>query len=551
MLKKWRLFTMVFSLFIFTNFFGQQNVQAEQVVYQQEKPQFKFQNVAGGNSFLAATSVVQDQQGFIWIGTQNGLYKFDGIESKLFVRNEKQHSLQDNYIRRMLVDSRGYIWLGYYRGGISRFNPVNQKFIHFSSKTNNHNKQAIAFNGSRIEHISEDSQGNIWVATNTGLAKIISSNADVGNTTSQEETLNVIELTQAPFHNQEVYSVTVDQQQRVWVASELGLYYSQLSIGSNKNDNINNKLIFSLYEIPTADEQNIVVTSLLLSDKKTLWLGSRNSGAFKIDLTIFKIDHDFSKQGKKLTSEVAAIKKDSKGNIWFATHNGLGFSFKNSNELFIYQHTASNSTSIKANRIDDLIVDKQQQIWLASGQSIQTLNIQSAVFKSFAVDKKGLNTLHEKSLSSVAFDNNDKLWFGGSTSGVYQQQAIDNNQKANSFIHHQQNNQSIFSFDYFDISGFLQDSKEQTWVGTRRNGVYKISADQQVKSHYQRDVKNKQGLSSNSMNQIIFEDSLSQIWVGNESGVNLYNPDDDTFSQVRLLYPLPFKMQGKTSGSCH
>ncbi len=111
--------------------------------------------------------IVQDKEGFMWIGTGEGLNRFDGRSFKIYRSNPKSNtSLKSNLITCLLCDSKGQLWVGTYGGGISRYN---KKKDNFSTYTSHQQIILTAILTDEINTIAEDKYNNLWIGTNSGL----------------------------------------------------------------------------------------------------------------------------------------------------------------------------------------------------------------------------------------------------------------------------------------------------------------------------------------------------------------------------------------------
>ena len=110
----------------------------------------------------SAKAILQDRLGFIWVGMEEGLARYDGYEFKVFKKklNDTQ-SISNNYVTTIIEGKNGYIWVGTRAGGLNRFNPATEKFTRYQYQENNHN----SISSNNIHAIAQDDAGNIWIGT--------------------------------------------------------------------------------------------------------------------------------------------------------------------------------------------------------------------------------------------------------------------------------------------------------------------------------------------------------------------------------------------------
>ena len=136
-----------------------------------QNPIFKSLTVENGLSSSDVNCLIQDKLGFIWIGTDNGLNRFDGTNFKVYRHHQnKSNSISDNSIWSLYEDKEGNIWIGTKGGTLNKFSPISEKFEQIIL---NENK----FNENSITSILEDNAGTIWVGTySQGLFQLSAGN---------------------------------------------------------------------------------------------------------------------------------------------------------------------------------------------------------------------------------------------------------------------------------------------------------------------------------------------------------------------------------------
>ncbi|NQZ80016.1 MAG: hypothetical protein HRT52_03260, partial [Colwellia sp.] len=483
--------------FIFSAFLTSSGARPE--TKNDNKPAYSFTNIVTDNgAFYANETIIQDSIGYIWIGTQKGLYKFDGISTKHFISKNNKASLLHDWIYSLYEDKNGHIWIGYRNSGLSKLDPKNETFEHFSVDSTDNKKIA----GSTIKAIAEDKDGNIWIGTNKGLNKYNAIN----------HTIEFFDKTAIPTKN--ILSLTLDEVGKLWVGTEQGLYVSDSAI---------NKESLQFSKIELIDSNDAKISSILI-DKNFLWVGTIANGIYKIHLPSLTINEMFSERLDWSVGSVNHIIKDNRDNLWFATKYGLGFLPSNRSYFYLYSYQTTQKNSIASNSINKLLVDQQDNIWVLSLDSIQKINIQSALFASFSVDKTKAYMLKEQAISMIAHDNDQNLWLGGDTTGLYQL-----NPTNKDFLHYQLKSKSIFKMTPPNVKGFLSDSSDRYWIGTNNFGVMKIEKNKIKKTWFKHDINNRNSISSDENIQFFYEDSKKRIWIGTNNGINRYREETNDF----------------------
>ncbi len=131
---------------------------------------FKHLTVSQGLSQNTVNAIAQDQYGFIWFGTDNGLNRYDGYSIKHFLHDKTNPgSISNDQVIALNSDSKGRLWIGTQSGGLNRYDYNTQTFIKYIDS------DTIKVRSKDITSIFEDLSENIWVGTRYGFKKYIDS----------------------------------------------------------------------------------------------------------------------------------------------------------------------------------------------------------------------------------------------------------------------------------------------------------------------------------------------------------------------------------------
>lgn len=208
-----------------------------------------------GLPHIVPTALAQDRQGFIWIGTQGGLARWDGYRFRTYRADPAQPgSLPDDWVQRLFVDKAGHLWVGGSAGGLSRFDGTTDTFIPVALKP--------AGQRTHIGALSDDGQGGLWIGTDEGLHHLDGSSNQVRHLTGEN-------ATKAGLPVGRVLSLLREDKGTLWVGTVKGLARSDDAGGS-----------FTL--LPIAEGTG-GVSVLLRDDQGRLWVGTRRGGLFFLD----------------------------------------------------------------------------------------------------------------------------------------------------------------------------------------------------------------------------------------------------------------------------
>lgn len=140
---------------------------------------FETLSMEDGLSQNSVITMLQDRQGFMWFGTEDGLNKYDGYQFTIYKHDpENEQTISDNLVSKIYEDSNGNLWIGT-RSGLDRFERSNETFLHFQDDPLNPN----SVQGKWVTSIMEDSSGNLWIGTDdAGISMLDPSTEEFSHT---------------------------------------------------------------------------------------------------------------------------------------------------------------------------------------------------------------------------------------------------------------------------------------------------------------------------------------------------------------------------------
>ncbi|MDD2864101.1 MAG: two-component regulator propeller domain-containing protein, partial [Methylococcales bacterium] len=362
-----------------------------------ETPRFEKldDSVLGGRLVQA---FVQDKQGFIWMGTRDGLFRFDGhraIGFRYSPHNSK--SLPSNNIVSLFEDLDGRIWVGT-SDGLARFNPETNDFSTFEPQNG---IEQYRF----IRAIASDKHDGMWIATRGGLQHFLPRTGEFTQYLHDDKDENSIKLNN-------INAITVDEQGGVWAGMWLnGLDY--LPFGESK---------FKHYRIDSNEKNDLQLnspTALLVDKKGQLWIGTEGN------IVVWQTNTDWS-QRKILPKSpefnprrIFSILEDQDNAIWLGSiSEGLARWNEEKNEFIAYKHRSVNSDGSSAQDIWTFMQDKQGILWISSiSEGVTRLNLSSKGFSVLQDFGNGTNS--SKNITSVVGEDDSHIWVAGYSGGVH------------------------------------------------------------------------------------------------------------------------------------
>ena len=349
--------------------------------------QFDHFQLENGISQSTVQAIMQDKDGFLWIGTKDGLNRFDGY--KFYVYNfskSDSNSISDGFIRSIFQDSFGNIWIGT-NNGLNKYsieksfdNNLRVKFIHYFH--DDADKNSISHN--EVRTISQTKNGDLWIGTFSGLNKVSVEELVAKNKDNTK--LKFISFLNDPNNNNSIShnnisSLVEDRDGNLWIGT-LGGGLNKFNIQSN---------IFTRY-LPDENNTNSIsspyIMALYCDKKNNLWIGTYNGGLVKLEikndkLTVYKhSDNENSISDDRIFS----IREDKDENLWLAAFGGGINKFDiNKNSFKNFQNNLHDEKTIKNDFVRCILIDKSNNLWAGTNESLEKTNLNPA--KIFSLQK--------------------------------------------------------------------------------------------------------------------------------------------------------------------
>ncbi len=512
---------------------------------------FKHISIKQGLSQVSVWSIVQDKQGFMWFGTDNGLNKYDGYKFTIYRHNSNvDTSLTKNTIPSLCDDSNGILWIGTDGGGLNRFDKKNESFINYQYQKNNPNSLSDNF----ISSIIEDKDGFLWIGTfSGGLNKF--------NKVSKKfkRYKHMVNNPNSLSHNQ-IGSIVESTGGIIWVGTREGL---------NKFDKLNETFTRYRYQSGTEiaiRENNI--GSLFEDSRGILWIGTNGGGLNKFNSSN-KVFINYKSDPKIPTSIsndfIRTIYEDKEGNLWIGTWRGLNKFNRKTEEFSNFQHHIGDDNTLSSNNILSINEDTGGILWIGTySGGLNKYDKKNEVFSNYTQLQGNPKSLSGKRVLSFYNDTRGTLWIGTSNGlnktnfnldnfslfqfqrNYFSAMSVIGNTKGNLWLG---TGSGVFKIDTksknisklkYKIKkpdrGIMQvyrDTKNILWIATDGDGLIKFEQNKNKFTQYKSLPVKSEGLSSSYV-WSIFEDSINTIWIGTiGSGLHKFNHKSDTFTSYQ------------------
>lgn len=467
-----------------------------------------------GHTPSSSSSFVQDESGFIWIGTVDGLIRFDGFNFKVYkhqVGNE--NSLSNNIVRALEIDEFGNIWIGTQSGGLNKLNPLTGKFT--SYKHSKENQNSLSNNNVGVLH--SDKKGNLWIGTwENGLDKF-----DLKN---EKFTHYSYKTNENSISGNEIRQIFCDKKGILWIGT--------LNKGLNS---LNPKTeIFKSYKLNSSVKglANNSVYAICEDNSGALWLGTTGSGLYKFDTK----SKSFTPCKKNEISKVIFnIKEKANGTLAIATDKGL-FLLPKNREKVISVNT-DNYANLKTDRLRNLFVDREDNLWIGTEVGANKL-IENQAFVSFQHNHNNKNSLAGKIIRSVLEDKEGILWVGTLGQGLNK---YDSKTGQVTRIDFSTKNDSLLGSE---ITNLYEDSLGNFWVGCWGKGLFLLNRKTLKVLEIYQNNNSSNALTDNRIQSII-EERKGVLWISTENGLNRF----DYINQKWLNFNYDYSNKNSVSGN--
>ncbi|MCA5004624.1 hybrid sensor histidine kinase/response regulator transcription factor [Sphingobacterium bovistauri] len=439
-------------------------------------------------------SIYRDSYGFLWLGTEDGLNRYDGRTYKVYRHDTNNElGLRANHINSLCEDEEGRVWIGTTGGGLSYYDRKLDKIIAYEKTPDNRLLSPA------ITSLGKDFKGNLWVSSYGDLSIINTKNI---NSLPDKSYAKVINFFLAKF-TRFIYR---DRNNQMWVSTNGFIY----KISSDFSEIIE-------YKIPSTGGITIEISSITEDKQGKIWAGSSH-GLFFIDKynTKFKALEEVS--NIQLSSKrVYALGQDNKGGVWIGTDNGLDVLNTERFAIERFKPDVSNIHSLSHKSIRSIFVDQFGIYWVGTYQG--GLNKYDTNLSQFGL--KGINVWDRRSESTSMITSfleyNNNVLVGVDGGGLYlYNRANDKIQVLDEF-------KSIKNLTVLTLQG----NQDEVYIGTYQQGVIRYNFNSKIFKHY------KAGNSIEELNHnevfCLTKDSKGNLWIGtNGGGINILDAKTGT-----------------------
>jgi len=456
-------------------------------------------------------TIIQDKQGYLWLGTQEGLARFDGVSFKVYNKRNTQE-IRNNWIRVLYEDSAGNFWIGTNGGLVRR---VNETFTAYTT--------ADGLSNNIILSICEDRDKNLWIGTEKGLNRmseghITPYSAEPGLSSSMVQAIfadlegglwfgthgsGLYHLKEGKFttytsveglSNDQVNDIYEDWHQNLWIGTNGGGLYVMKK----------GKLPFYAY---TSKDglANDVIRDILEDREGNLWIATHGGGLSR--LTSGKLS-SFTKIQGLSDDIVLSFCEDAEGDLWIGTWGG-GLNCLKNGKFTPY----TTMDGLSNNMVLSIYEDRKGYTWFATDGGLNRMDPVTGKFTVYTKEQGLASDL----VVSIYEDRQGTMWIGTDGGGLCRM-------KEGKFSTYTTRDGLSGNM----IRPICEDRQGNLWVGTFGGGLTRM------KNGKFTAYTIKQGLVSNNI-RVIHQDRQGNLWIGSEGGLNrlvLSDSEDAPLSMV-------------------
>ncbi|MBF8296121.1 MAG: signal transduction histidine kinase [Bacteroidetes bacterium] len=536
----------------------------------QEKIVFQHLTVKDGLSQGGVNCILQDRQGFVWFGTQDGLNRYDGQAFVIYRHDASDStSLDDSWIISIIEDSSGTLWVrtqnspgmlnrldratgkftliprdslqeagarrnsvkpgfmaasgvrwsGDLGEGVTRFDPATGKNTVY--KHDPRNPKSLI--DDKVYSIYGDSHGTIWIGTKEGLDRFDAKTETFIHHKHEASDPNSLS-------DNWVWPILEDRSGVLWVGTYNG--------GLNRFDRSTGK--FTRFKHDESDPRSLGGNQLysLYQDRSGLiWVGMNDHGVdtFHPELGGFvHVAHDPSKPGSLLDNNILGMYADRTGAVWVGTRGGLDRFDRAKGTFTHFKNEPANPRSIGQNLVQCLFEDRSGTLWIGTvSNGLDRFDRKSGTFTHYRNDPANPNSLSDNRVYALCEDKNGAIWIGTYRGGLNKFDPA-----TGTFTRYVHSDSIPGSLGARGVFALLEDREGTLWVGTFGGGLDRFERNSNAFTHFRHDPADNASLSDDLVASL-HEDRAGTLWVGTTGGLNRFDRSTGKFKPYRVKDGLP------------
>ena len=461
------------------------------------------------------TALYEDREGRLWIGTSTGLNRYDpesGIFKRFLHDPEDPSSLGGRSVRAVLQDRSGAIWVGLGQSGLNRYDPETGRFTRF--RHDDSDPASLAHD--EVWGLAETPDGRLWVGTlGGGLNLVLPDRKSFRHFRHDPDD-------PASLSHDGVMDVLATRDGGLWIATAGG--------GVNRF-NLETES-FTHYRHENGNPHSLGYDGahrLLEGEDGTLWIGT-GGGLSRLDVATGRFAnyrHAPSDPFSISDDLVYALARDASGAIWAGTiRGGLNRLDLDAPSFTHYRHAAENTNSLSSNFVRTVYEDREGYVWVSTPRTgLNRLDPRTGTIEHFVHDPDDSRSLLGNNIWAIVEDQEGALWAAGS--GGLNRFHRDSEDFTRYGV------ETDPDLGYFEtVQNLLASRDGAFWVGAV-GGLSRFAPEKGTFKNYRHDPSDGSSLSHDDIRSL-YEDRAGVVWVGtDDAGLNRFEPESDSFRRYR------------------
>ncbi|WP_176133160.1 sensor histidine kinase [Hymenobacter sp. CRA2] len=453
---------------------------------------FRTLSTQHGLSESSVYSLVQDRNGFLWLGTQDGLNRYDGAAFRVFRSDPQQPTaLVSSFILSLAADAKGGLWVGTGGGGLAYYNPLTENFRIYEAIPND--ERALTDNF--VWAVFCDRQGRVWAGTE-GALNLFDPKTGRFRHFRHHQTVS------GNVRRNAIRAITQTSDGRVWVGTGEGRI--------SHVDERTGELVALPDWAPGA-----AVKTMTATPNGGLWVASENAGLCHLDLPRNRRTHyraEPNQPGSLPSNTVNAILVDQQARVWVGTQAGLCLLDPATQRFTRWQHLPNVPHSLPTDKVYSLYQDGSGLLWAGTDQGVASFEPRPSAFE------QPLSTSLTGSVWAITEDAQRRLWVGTENNGL-----LCHDPATGQLTTYRANPADAQALPEDFIRAVCPDRAGRLWVGTRSKGLACLDPATGRFRRFRHNPADPTSLSDDFV-RCVYEDRQGRIWVGTEGGLNLLDP---------------------------
>lgn len=474
--------------------------------------QYNFFHLTAENGLFSSNirCIVQDYQDFVWIGTEDGLHRYDGNSLVVYKNDpEDSTSLTSNFILSLFQDSKKNLWIGTLDGGLLIYDRAKDCFHRVARGAGSDKTLA----GNSVTTIFEDRNGFLLLSTEAGQINYFKI-PERGDFQPEVKKLLVPPKSKDKLWNVDMSPITIDSRGTLWISfNGNGIYKVEI----DKN---------SAYAFMPGKITSRIIT-MKIDSQSRLWIGTWDDGLYVVDIFSNNVAHFRANNGDSSipNNSVTQIDEDLEGNVWVGTDDGLcvfesaGSPFHNP-VVVTMRADEEDNRSLLSNSVKSITIDRDGRVWV--GTYYGGINIYDKNAPDFITVKKKNRpgNLNHNNVSAILIDSRKRIWIG--TDGGGMNYARNTEELVSGQILKLPLRDELNKLDERKIKCLTTDSSGNIWAGSWGGGLYRINGET-LKATQITKGSSRFSLPANEIVALV-TDGQERIW-GGTYGAGLFSID--------------------------